>query len=240
LSSDQGIIIARRSISLSKTYAIIGIFLACLSVLIANVPRLAGSSVTLPANSTGVARTATLQSVSFIAVPLQVFAALIFSTPVLLLFVYDKNNGVLEYLLSLGMDQSDIFRRYLKAALILASVALATETALYVIVGVITKIGSYPLFSVPALAVIIAIPVVSLTTISMMAFSSLQKQRVGSNQPLGITIGVLAVLPSYVAPIIGPGATVLIDTVLAVIVIAIALLLFFLSSKMIKREKFLP
>ncbi len=49
---------------------------------------------------------------------------LMLATPVLLLFVYDKNNGVLEYLLSLGMTQRDIYMRYLKAMLLLASVFL--------------------------------------------------------------------------------------------------------------------
>ena len=54
-----------------------------------------------------------------LAVPLDMVPLLMIATPVVLLFVYDKNNGVLEYLLSLGMTQRDIYMRYLKAALLL-------------------------------------------------------------------------------------------------------------------------
>jgi len=49
------------------------------------------------------------------------------ATPVLLLFVYDKNNGVLEYMLSIGMTQSSLFRSYLQAALALAGIILTAE-----------------------------------------------------------------------------------------------------------------
>ena len=65
------------------------------------------------------------------------FGILIFATPVILLYVYDKNNGVLEYLLSLGWNQSDIFKRYLKAALFLALTLFIAEFAANVIVSVI-------------------------------------------------------------------------------------------------------
>lgn len=37
--------------------------------------------------------------------PLDVLPAMMLSMAVLILFVYDKNNGVLEYLFSLGMTQ---------------------------------------------------------------------------------------------------------------------------------------
>jgi len=240
LSSDQGIIIAKRSISLSKTFVIIGIFLACLSVLIANVPHLAGNSIpsTIPINGTEGINP--IQSISYIAVPLQVFAALLFSTPVLLLYVYDKNNGVLEYFLSLGKDQSDIYREYLKSALILASVILIFEVALNGIVGLLERTSAFVLVTVPVLVVIIALPVVTFTTLAMMAFSSLQKQRVGSNQPLGLAIGVFAVLPAYIAPLVVPSATVILDSILAAVVVGLSIVLFFLSSRLISREKFLP
>src|SRR5208283_5693539 len=57
-----------------------------------------------------------------LALPLDMVPVLMLATPVVLLFVYDKNNGVLEYLLSLGMTQRDIYMRYIKAALLLAFV----------------------------------------------------------------------------------------------------------------------
>jgi len=100
--------------------------------------------------------------------------------------------------------------------------------------------NSFVVFSVPALAVLIAIPAVSFTTIAMIAFSSLQKQRVGSNQPLGIGIGVFAVIPAYIAPLVVPAFATIIDLVLAGIVVVLSLGLYFLSSKLISREKLLP
>lgn len=43
---------------------------------------------------------------------------------------------------------------------------------------------------------------VAFSTVLMTAFSSLQKQRVGANQPLGIGLGVTLVMPSYILPLI--------------------------------------
>ena len=73
-----------------------------------------------------------LLSVSFMA-----FGLLMFTMPVTLLYVYDKNNGVLEYLLSLGWNQSDIFKQYLKAALFLALTLFIAEGAAILIAGAI-------------------------------------------------------------------------------------------------------
>jgi len=242
LSTDQGVIIARRSISLSKTYTIIGVFLACLSVLISDLPRLVGNlgSTGVPTNSTATAGLNVLESLPLVSVPLQVFAALAFTTPVLLLYVYDKNNGVLEYFLSLGMDQGDIYRHYLKAALLLSSGLITFEAALNLIVGLIEGSDRFILFGVPGLVVAISIPVVSFTTLAMIAFSSLQKQRVGSNQPLGIAIGIFMVMPAYIAPLVVPSLAVILDLLLAAIVVVLSLLMYFLSSRLISREKLLP
>src|SRR5579872_4893867 len=113
-SADQGIIIAKRSVSLSKTYPIIGAGLAILSVILARVPDL----VPMQTLTNSTTRGPGLSSVSYISIPLEVISAIVFATPVLLLYVYDKNNGVLEYFLSLGMDQGNIYKHYLKAALI--------------------------------------------------------------------------------------------------------------------------
>jgi hypothetical protein len=130
-----------------------------------------------------------------VAVPLQVFAAVLFATPVLLLFVYDKNNGVLEYFLSLGMNQRDVYRQYLKAALILSSAIVWLEIVIDVVAGVIEGTSGLML-EVSGLVVALAIPAVSFGSLVMMSFSSLQKQRVGSNQPLGMAIGVFIVMPA--------------------------------------------
>src|SRR5271157_5415026 len=49
-------------------------------------------------------------------IPFGALVGVMITTPVFFLFVYDKNAGVLEYLLAVGMDQRDIFMGYLKAA----------------------------------------------------------------------------------------------------------------------------
>jgi hypothetical protein len=106
------------------------------------------------------------------------FGILTFTTSVILVYVYDKKNGVLEYLLSLGWNQSDIFKRYLKAALFLALTLLIAEFAANVVASVIagTLLGLLTLAFTAALV----FSAVSLVTIAMMDFSSLQKQRVGA------------------------------------------------------------
>lgn len=231
---DQGVIFAKRSVSLSKTYAATGTYLAVASVLLANLTKLAGS---LTSSGLSVGTTSTLQSVSFISVPFGALAALIFTQPVLMLYVYDKNNGVLEYLLSLGRDQSDIYKQYLKAAIILSSAMVAFEAVLHIAVGYVLGMNSITVLFVVVLVVVIAIPVVSFTTLAMMAFSTLQKQRAGSNQPLGITLGTVTLLPAY-GPILG--LPVILDIILAVIVSVLVFLMYLFSSRLIRRENFLP
>ena len=233
LTRDQGVVLAKRSISLSKTYAATGTLLACLSVFAASLTKLEsglGSGGPLFVE----------QSVSLISVPFGALAALIFTQPVLMLFVYDKNNGVLEYLLSLGKDQGDVYKQYLKAAIILSSAMVAFEAALHIAVGYALGVGSIAVFLVVGLVVAIAIPVVSFTTLAMMAFSSLQKQRAGSNQPLGLTLGSAAVVPSYVAFALGLSEGAILDVTLAATVSALAFLMYFFSSRLIRRENFLP
>ena len=137
MSNDQSAIIAKRSISLSKTFVAIGIFLALLGVLISSLPSLIGSvaSAGIPVNATGSGRLDLATALPLVSVALQVFAAITFATPVLLLYVYDKNNGVLEYFLSLGMDQRDIYGQYLKAALMLSTGLVGIEVAVNGAVG---------------------------------------------------------------------------------------------------------
>ena len=83
-------------------------------------------------------------AVFFLPVSFMSLGLLIFTIPVTLLYVYDKNNGVLEYLLSLGWNQSDIFKQYLKAALFLALILLTGEGAAILIAGAIS--GSISVF----------------------------------------------------------------------------------------------
>lgn len=233
--------IARRSLSLAKTYPVIAVVLTLVGLTLGATgashlvsPGVPGTNV--GGNSTALGVSA---GVPFLAVPLQALAAMLFATPVVLLFVYDKNNGVLEYLLSLGMTQRDIYRQYLKAALILAGGIGVLDVVVDIATGLASGTGLV-LFEIPVLAVILGLSVVSLVTVVMMSFSSLQKQRVGSNQPLGMTVGTFLVLPTYIFPFIFPSAAFWVDLVWAGIILVISLVMFFGASRMIIREKLLP
>ena len=234
-------IIAKRSASLSKAYLIIGAFLtvmgslfSVLSGLLATVP-----TTGIPASTNSTAIADTTLGLPFLAVPFQALAAILFSTPVLLLFVYDKNNGVLEYLLSLGMNQKDIYRQYLKAALVLASVVLVFAVGIDMVVALLEGTAGFTL-GIVALVVAFALPAVSFGTLLMKSFSSLQKQRMGSNQPLGMAIGTFVVMPSYLLPFVVPSFAYWVDLVTAGVIIALSLLTYSLSSRWISREKLLP
>jgi len=228
--------------SLSKTFLIVGIFLAILSVLISNLPGLIGQIPTtgIPANATVKGGLDLSKALPFTSVALQAFAAIIFATPVLLLYVYDKNNGVLEYFLSLGMSQGDIYRQYLKAALILSSGVVGLEIAINVVAGLAEGTNGLFLLELSGLVVVLAIPVVSLGTLTMMSFSSLQKQRVGANQPLGMALGIFMVMPAYIFPLVFPSLAIAIDLALAVVIGTLSLLMYLSSSRLISREKLLP
>ena len=80
----------------------------------------------------------------------------------------------------------------------------------------------------------------SFGTLVMMSFSSLQKQRVGSNQPLGMAIGVFTVLPAYVVPLVAPSLAVTFDSLLAGLIAVLSLVMYLASSRLISREKLLP
>jgi hypothetical protein len=235
LSGIQGVTIARRSLSLAKTYPVIAIGLT--------VVGLALGASGISAGTTSIGSVASGRGASaglpFLAVPLQALAAMLFATPVVLLFVYDKNNGVLEYLLSLGMSQRDIYRQYLKAALLLAGAIGVLDVIVDLAVGMASGTGSV-LFLVPLLAVILGLSVVSLVTVVMMSFSSLQKQRVGSNQPLGMSVGAFLVLPTYLIPFILSSIAFWVDLFWAAIILGISLVMFVVSSRLISREKLLP
>jgi hypothetical protein len=241
LSNGQGSIIAKRSISLSKTYLVIGIFLALLGALISSLSGFIGSlsNTGIPINGTGSSLNLTT-ALPLVSVALQVFAVIIFATPILQLYVYDKNNGVLEYFLSLGMNQGDVYRQYLKAALMLSSALVGFEVVVNVIAGLMRGASWLMVLQVSGLVVVLAIPAISFSTLVMMSFSSLQKQRVGSNQPLGMAIGIFIVLPAYLIPIVLPSLALVIDLLLAVVIAVLALLMYFSSSRLISREKLLP
>ena len=213
---------------------LVGVLFVSLSGLVGNA---ATAGVPASANAAAVANSA--QGVPFLGVPFQALAATVFATPVLLLFVYDKNNGVLEYFLSLGMSQRDIYKQYLKAALILAAGIVVLDIVIDLAVGLIEGEAGSTL-EISGLVVAVALAAVSFGTMLMMSFSSLQKQRVGANQTLGQAIGVFVILPSYLLPVVLPSVAFLIDLLLAGVVVGLALLTYSLSARLISREKLLP
>lgn len=239
--SDRGIIIAKRSVSLTKSYPIIGLFLTfvglMISLLSGAINSISKTGIAANANSSGSLNLS--GGFPFLTVPLQALAAIIFSMPVLLLFVYDKNNGVLEYFLSLGMSQRDVYRQYLKAAVILSSAIVCFDVIIDVAAGLIQKSPGM-MFEISGLVVAIALPAVSLQALIMMSFSSLQKQRVGSNQPLGMAMGTFTVLPAYLVPLVIPSLAFEMDLLLASVIIALSILIYLASSRLISREKLLP
>jgi hypothetical protein len=49
---------------------------------------------------------------ALLIVPIGAVVGLVITTPIFVLFVNDKNAGVLEYLLAVGMDQRSVFMGY--------------------------------------------------------------------------------------------------------------------------------
>jgi hypothetical protein len=78
---------------------------------------------------------------------------------------------------------------------------------------------------------------VSLVTIAMVAFSSLQKQRVGGNSPLALSIGFAVILPTFYIPLLPFSAAILVDLFIAGLADGLSILLLILSSRLIRREK---
>ena len=235
LGRDPGIIIVKRGFALSSSYIVFAIILSSIAILITNIGNAFLRGV--PGGSDVYAGT----SISLLSVGLTALAAGLLTTPVLLLYVYDKNNGVLEYFLSLGMNQGDIYKRYLKAGVILVVLLVLAVAVANVAVALILRGDVIFPLEASALAAALSLSVVSFDTVAMMAFSSLQKQRAGANQPLGLALGALLVLPAYMTPYFLPFiVVVVVDLVEAVVIAALSIALFLLSSRLIRREKLLP
>ena len=223
----------RRSINLSKTYVVMGIGLAIYGTALSNLIPL------LPSNDINVS--IDLSSIfPILSVALLSLSGLLFSMPVILLFVYDKNNGIFEYLLSTGLDQLDIFKSYVKASLTLTTFLLTFAIIMNTAIGI--AIGSELTFltSIAILTFLIGISVVFLMTVCMIAFSSLQKTRTGANQPLGVSIGIIPVLPALILPLIFPSYALIIEISIAGIILLISILLLLSIGRLINREKLLP
>ena len=223
----------RRSINLSKTYVIIGLVLAVYGTILSNlVPLIPTNTINTPIDL--------MNAFPFLSVAFLSLSALLFSMPVVLLFVYDKNNGIFEYLLSTGLDQLDIFKGYVKASLLLAASILSFAIFLNTIVGIFVGTSFILLASIGVLTFSIGIAVVFLVTVIMIAFSSLQKTRMGANQPLGVSIGVIPVLPALILPIVFPSYALVIDISIAVVILLASMGILLSIGRLIVREKLLP
>jgi hypothetical protein len=224
---------ARRSIGLSITYLVMAVVLAVMGMILSNI----GSIIPPDLVSGQVDPNAIFP---YISVAILSLTALIIATPVVILFVYDRNNGVFEYLLSTGSDQLDIYKAYLKAALFLAAGMLAITAILNAAIGAYLGVDPVTVATIAALTFVIGLSSVSLMTVAMMAFSSLQKSQVGANQPLGIAVGILPVIPALVLPLLNPSLATILDGAVAASIGLISLALLLSAGKLISREKMLP
>ena len=224
----------RRSVKLSKTYFVLGAFMSVYGTVMSNLMSL------IPAADLGDTPIEFLNSFPLLSVALLSLSALFFSLPVVMLFVYDKNSGVLEYLLSTGLDQLDIFKGYVKASLSLATSLLVFSTLLNTAVGIFLGNSLGLLAIIAVLTFAIGISEVLLVTVSMMAFSSLQKTPMGANQPLGIVIGIIPMFPALILPMVIPSHAVVIDLLIATATLLVSLALLASIKQLILREKLLP
>ena len=226
----------RRSVRLSRTYVILGVGMSIYGTVMSNILSF------VPANSANPANTPIdlMNSFPFLSVAFLSLSALLFSLSVVMLFVYDKNNGVLEYLLSTGFDQLDIFKGYVKASLFLATSLLVFSIIFNTTIGIFLGISFGLLVSIAVLTFAIGLSEVFLVTVCMMAFSSLQKTPMGANQPLGVIIGIIPMFPVLILPLVFPSHAVIIVISIAAVTLLVSLTLLFSVGRLILREKLLP
>ena len=228
----------KRSTQLSKSYVIIGAFLTVYGVVLSNLMTIIPSII--PPDINTPAPIDLTNSFPLISIALLSMAAVLFALPVIMLFVYDKNNGVLEYLLSTGLDQLDIFKGYVKASLVLATYLLVFASVLNTLVGVLLGNSLTLLASISILTFVIGISEVFLVSVCMVAFSSLQKTPMGANQPLGVIVGVVPMFPALILPILFPTYAIAIDLAIAAVTLLASLALLLSAGRLILREKLLP
>ncbi len=228
----------KRSTRLTKSYIAIGGFITVYGVILSNLGMLLPRAIPSEVNSPIPIELA--DSFPLISIAMLSMSAVLFSLPVIMLYVYDKNNGVLEYLLSTGLDQLDVFKGYVKASLVLATCLLAFAISLNTAVGLLLGTSLTLLATIAILTVAIGISEVFLVTICMVAFSSLQKTPMGANQPLGIVIGIMPMFPALILPIVFPNYAVIIDLTIAAITVIASSALLLSTGRLSLREKLLP
>ena len=227
--------IAKRGLHLGILYVILSFVLAVLGVILSAVGGLVPTGLNAVPGEVNMGA-----YISLIPVPIVSIGGLIAATPVSLLFVHDKDNGTLEYLLSMGLDQRDIFRAYLSASLILALPPLVIGAVASGFVEIVTSRGVDLALTVVVCSLALGLSVVALVAVLMSAFSALQRQPMGMNQPLGIAIGAFILVGALMAPLIAGSVAIVLELILSGIVAAASLSLLALTPKLIRREKMLP
>jgi len=227
----------KRSTNLSKSYFIIGTITTIYGVVLSNLMTIIPQIIP-PEMNTPVPVDLT-SNFPLLSIALLSLSGVLFALPVIMLYVYDKNNGVLEYLLSTGLDQLDIFKGYVKASLVLATYLLVFAVILNTVVGVLLGTSLTLLATIAILAFAIGISEVFLVSVCMVAFSSLQRTPMGANQPLGIIIGIIPMFPALLLPIIFPAYAIIVDLTIAAITLLASLGLLLSIGRLIRREKLL-
>ena len=228
----------KRSTKLSKSYIIIGAITTIYGVVLANLMTIIPSII--PSDMNTPAPIDLTSNFPLLSIALLSFSAVLFALPVIMLFVYDKNNGVLEYLLSTGLDQLDIFKGYVKASLVLATYLLIFAIILNTVVGALIGTSLTMLATIAILTFAIGISEVFLVSVCMVAFSSLQRTPTGANQPLGIIVGVAPMFPALILPLVFPAYAIVVDLTIAAITLLASFGLLLSTGRLIRREKLLP
>ena len=174
---------------------------------------------------------------NFMIVPFTAIFGLLISTPTYLLFVNDKNAGVLEYLLAVGMSQRDVFKGYLKAALMLSMVAMGPAVLLHFALS--TTAAAQTVLA-GGLALATGLSDVALTTFLMTTFSSMQRRPTGMNSPLGISVGIGLLMPEFFLLLILGPSVIWLDLATVGAILGSAVLLYLSVDRLIMREKLLP
>ncbi len=243
----------KRGLGISRIHLVLTVFFVLMVLTVwnpsflASVTTASNSIANTIANGTAANTVSTLKAgagsagdAALITIPLGVMPAVMLATPIILLFVYDKNNGMLEYFLSLGMRQREIYTSYLKAALLLIVILFAILAPIYIALGYLDHVLLLNA-TIMALMIPMSLADVSFMMIAMFAFSSLQKTRAGGNQPIGMILGVVWLLPGLVLALAFPmGTAIVAELALTVVVALLAMAMLMTSGKLISREKLLP
>lgn len=221
-----------RSARMGVVYVVLSLVLAVFITAAFGIAARAGSVISNEGQTYSLGLDFGLMIVPFVAM-----FGLIITTPTYLLFVSDKNAGVLEYLLAVGLSQRDVFKGYLKAALMLSLLPMVPALLINI---ALSQVGLLFAAGVGALAILTGVADVALVTFLMAGFSSMQRKPTGMNSPLGITIGVFLVLPDFLLLFVLQSAIIWLDLGVAIAMLVAAAFLLLSVDRLIMREKLLP